>query len=65
MTREINSTFEYGGKTYKVVEDTLEEFCNDCAFFNRCANGENLKDITGDCFDFPAVKFELVTNNKE
>lgn len=68
MTREIGSTFEYKGNTYKIVEDIKLQGCNNCSF--KYIDCKPIKKFSGDCIkakrlDAKYVHFELVTNNKE
>ena len=40
MTREINSTFEYEGKTYKVVEDKPKRTDRELVHFELVTNNK-------------------------
>lgn len=64
MERKIGETFEFEGKTYKVVKFNG---CANCAFkYNNCPN---LTPVIGNCIDFQRsdgakVMFEEIKDNK-
>lgn len=45
MERKIGETFEYQGKTYKVIE-SLRNICDNCAFSGECDATET---VVGSC----------------
>lgn len=64
MEREIGETFEFEGKTYKVIESKIN-LCTSCAFGDVC--GGRTMIVTGNCistnrFDKKNVIFKEVKN---
>lgn len=65
MERKIGETFEYQGKTYKVIE-SLRNICDNCAFSGECDATET---VVGSCsctsrLDGKNVIFKEIKDNK-
>ena len=65
MEREIGETFEFKGKTYKVIE-SLRNICDNCAFSGECDATET---VVGSCsctsrLDGKNVIFKEIKDNK-
>lgn len=65
MERKIGETFEYQGKTYKVIE-SLRNICDNCAFSGECDATET---VVGSCsctsrLDDKNVIFKEIKDNK-